>query len=84
MAGWYNGLQLTVTGFLAGVPIAEVNITLSSITQQKIFLPPNWPVIQTLHIETSGGTPGPYASIPDYEASHLAPFSASLSRQVRH
>lgn len=64
MAGWYEGLQLTATGVLAGVPIAQINITLTSAHQTQIYLPPDWPAIQTLYLTVSGGTPGPYPSIP--------------------
>ena len=84
MAGWSNGVQLRVTGHFAGIPVAEVNITVSSTTQRQFFLPSNWPLIQTLYIQTSGGTPGPYPSIPDYEVRHEALDFSSGSHDGIH
>lgn len=69
MAGWSNGVRLTVTGYLAGIPIAQVNFTISSAKQAKIPLPSGWPLVQTMVLTTSGGTPGPYDSIPFEEVS---------------
>jgi len=64
MAAWYDGLQLTVTGYVAGIPIAEANFTLTSTRQTQIYMPSNWPLVQSMYVRTSGGTPGPYPSIP--------------------
>lgn len=64
MAAWYNSLQLTATGYLAGVPVAQINITLPSAHQVKVIVPPEWPPIQTLYITAAGGTPGPFTAIP--------------------
>lgn len=68
MAAWYNSLQLTATGYLAGVPVGQINVTLSSARQVKIVVPPEWPPIQTLYVSAAGGTPGPY-TIPSGQAS---------------
>ena len=84
MAAWYNGLQLTVTGAVAGIPVAQINITLTSATQTQIFLPPTWPPIQTIYVSTLGGVPGPYASIPSNQVgAHLPRVQASPASWLR-
>lgn len=81
MAGWYNGVKLTMTGHVGGIPIAQVTVTVSSSTHTKIVLPSDWPLVQTMYITTSGGTPGPYASIPSGQASRLTHvFSQGITR----
>lgn len=71
MGAWYNGMQLRATGHLAGIPIAEINVTVSSTAQRKYAMPSNWPLVQTLYLTMSGGTPGDYEYIPPGQASHV-------------
>lgn len=70
MGAWYNGVQLTATGYLAGIPIAQMNYTVVSTAQRQFTLPSNWPLVQTFYVTASGGTPGAFASIPSGQASH--------------
>lgn len=72
---WSTGMQLTATGYRAGVQVAQHKVTLSSAYHSKIVLPSSWPPIQTLYITAAGGGPGPYAGIPSGQASPRSPPS---------